>query len=114
MASETTEAQHLEGTEDDAFHRMLEQLTDLERIAADDDMVVITVSGSSFLARIKEVKSVGIRDLPPHYEITKHPDACGHCWKDPAEGSAKVGQIRYCHGDGPRTCYEITTGSSAF
>jgi hypothetical protein len=34
------------------------------------------------------------------------PTECGRCGKDPADGFAMIGDVRYCHGDDEEwTCY---------
>lgn len=40
-------------------------------------------------------------------ELREQERACGLCGKDPAEGWAKIGDVRYCHGDydPDPTCY---------
>lgn len=55
------------------------------------------------------VRSCKISDLCdcfdwPEYDLSSA--ACASCGRDPAEGYATIGRVRYCHGDGPRpTCY---------
>jgi hypothetical protein len=74
-----------------------------DTLAATGEVIRIRVSGAGdFMARFETIDD----DLP-HYRLVATPDVCGLCLKDPAEGYAKIGAIRYCHGDNDEiTCYQ--------
>lgn len=97
---ERAEVMALEPWRDESF---------FEQLADTGELVQMRVAGAGeFMARFVRIDNPKI----PHFKLVPAPEACGLCHKDPAEGLASVGAIRYCHEGGSPTCYERASGSA--
>lgn len=76
-----------------------------ERLAKSGELGIwsFSASGKVIVAAVTRMDDSEM----PHYKVEPRPDACGLCFKDPAEGYASIGDLRFCHGDDDPepTCY---------